>query len=55
MVSLITSYNRLASNIPTTIERVSEQPLIKREAEYYKANIGNIKSVDEFMGKHPHL
>jgi Protein of unknown function (DUF1217) len=49
MVGLITSYNRLSSNIATSIERVSEQPLIKREAEYYQANIGKIKSVDDFM------
>ena len=50
MVSLITSYNRLAGNFATSIKRVSEQPLIKREAEYYQANIGKIKSVDDFMG-----
>jgi hypothetical protein len=50
MASLITSYNRLASNLATTMKRVSEQPLIKREAEYYRENISNIKSVDDFMG-----
>jgi hypothetical protein len=49
MVSLITSYNRLSSNLETSIKRVSEQPVIKREAEYYQKNIGNIKSVDDFM------
>lgn len=49
MVSLIASYNRLSSNLETSIKRVSEQPVIKREAEYYQKNIGNIKSVDDFM------
>lgn len=49
MVSLITSYNRLSSNLETSINRVSEQPVIKREAEYYQKNISNIKSVDDFM------
>jgi Protein of unknown function (DUF1217) len=49
MVSLITSYNQLTSNLETTIKRIAERPLIKREAEYYQANIGNIKSVDDFM------
>lgn len=49
MVSLITSYNRLSSNLASSIKRVSEQPVIKREAEYYQANIGNIKTVDDFM------
>jgi hypothetical protein len=50
MVSLITSYNRLSSNLAGSIKRVAEQPLIKREAEYYQANIGKIKTVDDFMG-----
>ena len=50
MVGLISSYNRLAADLTTTMKRVSAQPQIKREVEYYWANIGNIKSVDEFMG-----
>lgn len=49
MVSLITSYNRLSSDLEMSIKRISEQPVIKREAEYYQKNIGNIKSVDDFM------
>jgi Protein of unknown function (DUF1217) len=49
MVSLISSYNQLASNLPKSITRVGEQPFIKRDAEYYMANIGKIKSVDNFM------
>jgi hypothetical protein len=49
MVSLIASYNRLSSNLTSSIKRVSEQPVIKREAAYYQANIGSIKSVDDFM------
>jgi hypothetical protein len=49
MVSLITSYNRLSADLASSIKRVSEQPVIKREAAYYQANIGNIKSVDDFM------
>jgi hypothetical protein len=49
MVSLIATYNRLSSNMAQSIRRVSEQPQIKREAEYYAAHIGSIKSADEFM------
>jgi Protein of unknown function (DUF1217) len=49
MASLISSYNRLSSNLETTIKRVSQQPMIKREAEYYQKTIGSIKTVDDFM------
>lgn len=49
MVSLISSYNRLANNIPDSINRLSKQPMIKRDVEYFNATIGKIKSVDEFM------
>jgi Protein of unknown function (DUF1217) len=49
MVSLITSYNRLAGNMAASIARIAAQPQVKRDAEYYKANIGKIKTVDEFM------
>ena len=50
MVGLISSYNRLAADLSATMKRVSSQPQIEREVEYYRANIGNVKSVDEFMG-----
>jgi hypothetical protein len=49
MASLISSYNQLARNLPATVKRVSEQPEMKREIAYYAANIGKIKSVDDFM------
>jgi Protein of unknown function (DUF1217) len=49
MVSLISSFNRLASSIPEQISRLSKQPVIKRELDYFKATIGKIKSVDDFM------
>lgn len=49
MVSLITTYNRLSTNLDASIKRVSQQPVIKREADYYLKTIGNIRSVDDFM------
>jgi Protein of unknown function (DUF1217) len=49
MTSLISSYNQLASNIPATVKRVAQQPQMKREIAYYTANIGKIKSVEDFM------
>lgn len=49
MISLITSYNQLAGNIPASLQRISQQPLIKREAQYFQEHIGKVKSVDDFM------
>ncbi len=49
MLSTIASYNFIANDIPAAIERVSSQPLVARETEYYQANIGNVKSIDDFM------
>lgn len=49
MLNLITNYNRLAGNIPASLQRIAQQPLIRREAQYYQANIGKVKSVDDFM------
>jgi hypothetical protein len=49
MVGLIASFNRIAGNLDASLQRVARQPEIKREAEYYLANIGSIKTVDDFM------
>ncbi len=33
----------------TSISRVSQQAITERQTKYYKENIGNVKSVDEFL------
>lgn len=50
MTSSITNYKLLTSNVSRTMTQLSSQPEIKREVEYYKANISKIKSVDDFLG-----
>lgn len=32
-----------------SIDRVAKEPLVERDTEYYLANIGNIKNIDDFM------
>ncbi len=49
MLNTYTSYLQISSNMPRSIERVSDQPLVARETEYYLENIGNVKSIDDFM------
>jgi hypothetical protein len=49
MISTLASYKLVAENIDTQIQRVAEQPMVGREAEYYLENIGNVKSVDDSL------
>ena len=44
-----TSYQMIAGNLTKSLERVSEQPDVARETEYYLANIGNVKTIDDFF------
>ncbi|AZO13152.1 DUF1217 domain-containing protein [Mesorhizobium sp. M3A.F.Ca.ET.174.01.1.1] len=45
-----TSYQLIAKDIPKAIDQVESQPAVKRETEYYLANIGNAKTIDDFVG-----
>ncbi len=49
MVTTFTNYLLVATDLPRSIERISEQPVVSRETEYYLENIGDVKSVDEFI------
>ncbi|MGH6761686.1 MAG: DUF1217 domain-containing protein [Phyllobacterium sp.] len=45
----MTSYRIIASDMTRSLSRISQQPMVQRETEYYLENIGNVKSVDDFM------
>ena len=49
MLGTVAKYQQIVRNIDKTIGTVSQRPEIKREADYYLANIRNVKSVDDFM------
>ena len=49
MLNTYTSYQLIARDIPKAIDRVEAQPVVKRETDYYLANIGKVKSIDEFV------
>ncbi|TGU45262.1 flagellar biosynthesis protein FlgF, partial [Mesorhizobium sp. M00.F.Ca.ET.186.01.1.1] len=40
-----TSYQLIARDIPKAIDQVESQPVVKRETDYYLANIGNVKTI----------
>lgn len=49
MISLTASYSQLTTNFDKSLTRVASEPSVKREADYYKANIGKVKTIDDFM------
>ena len=50
ITSTLVSYRLAASDLDTTLQRVSEQSIVSREVEYYLENIGDVKSIDDFLG-----
>ncbi|MBR0855980.1 DUF1217 domain-containing protein [Bradyrhizobium liaoningense] len=49
MVSTYFSYSYITRNLRQSLTRVEQQPDVAREAAYYRANIGKVKTVDDFM------
>jgi hypothetical protein len=49
MLDTFTTYRLIARDVPKAINRVEAQPMVTRETEYYLANIGKVKSIDEFV------
>jgi Protein of unknown function (DUF1217) len=50
MMGLVTSYRQLTNNSAASLKRIADQPDTSRDVAYYKANIGSIKSLDQFLG-----
>ncbi|WP_209853871.1 DUF1217 domain-containing protein [Rhizobium herbae] len=49
MVSTFIDYNLITRDMKTSLQRTSQQVQVARETEYYKANIGKVTSIDEFL------
>ncbi|OHV83155.1 DUF1217 domain-containing protein [Mesorhizobium sp. ORS 3428] len=49
MLNTFTSYQLIARDIPKAIDQVESQPVVKHDTDYYLANIGNIKTIDDFV------
>jgi len=49
MISTSLSYNLVARDLPLALERTARSPMAARDIAYYRENIGNIKTIDDFM------
>ena len=45
----VSTYTLFAANAEKTRERLEKSPIVARDVEYYKANIGNVKSAEELV------
>jgi hypothetical protein len=46
----LSTYGTIASNLTRSLSTTAAKPQVAREAAYYLANIGNVKSIDDFLG-----
>ncbi|HEU4987629.1 MAG TPA: DUF1217 domain-containing protein, partial [Rhizobiaceae bacterium] len=49
MLTTYLSYQLITRDISKSMSRIQSQPMIQRETEYYLANIGKVKSIEEFV------
>lgn len=49
MTTTYTSYKLITADLTKSLQRVSEQPDVARETEYYLSKIGSIKTLDDFF------
>ena len=52
MVSTYLSYNLVVRDMKASMARTANDAMVKRDGEYYKANIGKVRSVDAFLKDH---
>jgi len=48
-MTAVSTYHQYTFNIQRSLEQISQKPEVGREAEYYKENISNIKSIEDFV------
>ncbi|MBM6581995.1 DUF1217 domain-containing protein [Microvirga sp. BT689] len=49
MISTSTRYQIISNNMARTKATIEKDPVVKRETDYYLANIKNIKTIDDFI------
>jgi len=50
MIGTLAQYQLVSTNLDRSLKTVAADPMVERESEYYRENIRNIKSIDDFMG-----
>jgi hypothetical protein len=46
----LSTYGAIARNLTQSLKTTATKPQVARESAYYLANIGNVKSIDDFLG-----
>lgn len=49
MLTTALSYRLIAGDLDRSLATTAKQPLVARETAYYLENIGNVKSIDDFL------
>lgn len=52
MLSTIADYTRLTKDMSKSLTQVEQQPDVRRDTAYYLANIGKVKSIDDFLNNY---
>jgi hypothetical protein len=52
MVSTYTTYNMINRDYKASLDRIQQTDTVSREDQYYKDNIGKVKSVDDLLGNY---
>ena len=49
MQTTFASFAAITANLTRSLGTTAAKPQVARESEYYLANIGNVKSIDDFL------
>jgi hypothetical protein len=49
-VNTFTNYNLITRDLASSINRVGKEPTVSRDTAYYQANIGKVKTIEDFVG-----
>lgn len=49
VINTYTGYQLIVRDMERSISRIEAQPMVARETEYYRANIGKVTSIEEFV------
>lgn len=52
MLSTLASYRLISNNLVRQLSIAAQEPQVARETEYYRAHIGDVTSVDDFIDDH---
>ncbi|MGY8707327.1 DUF1217 domain-containing protein [Bradyrhizobium sp. 18BD] len=50
MLSTIADYTRLTTDMSKSLTQVATEPDVSRDTDYFLSHIGNVKTIDDFLG-----